>query len=207
MSADQPESGGGSGKPRRRRRAPGGGSGNASGSGAGGQRNGQKRGPGGGGPRSGGHAGPPPIEVAVRSTRNAIRRHAESVRDEQSRLAIRAVLMALASSMRHSASPAETLAVFEQVGHVLEAGRRDDDQLPLALRAAVQFALESPRRVKDVAEMVRLVLRHSYVLAADHVPRQLRDDGAFRSTAVMTVIEDVAREYLDDAAFEQLTAR
>ena len=198
-------SGGNPGGPRR-----GGGGSGGGGSGGGGSAGGRGPRPGGGGTaggRPGSHSGPPPIEVAAKSTRNAIRRHGETIRDEQSQLAIRAVLIGLTSSMRQSASPAETLAMLEQVGHVLESGRRDDDQLPLALRAAVLFGLENPRRIRDVAEMVRVVLRHAYVLSADHIPRQLRDDGGFRSQAIVTVLEEVAREYLDDAAFAKLSAR
>ena len=200
----QPNDNGGGGEsrpPRKRGRGRGG---------SGGPGGGRGPRPGGGGSpggRPGAQSGPPPIEVAARSTRNAVRRHSETIRDDQSQLAVRAVLIGLTSGMRQSASPAETLAMLEQVGHVLEAGRRDDDQLPLALRAAVQFALENPRRVRDVAEMVRVVLRHTYVLAADHIPRQLRDDGGFRSQAIVTVLEEIAREYLDDAGFAKLSAR
>lgn len=95
----------------------------------------------------------------------------------------------------------------EKVVHVLEAGRREDLQLPVTLRAVIGFALETPRRQKDVAEMLRLLLRHSYVLAADHIPRQLRDDGGFRGTALLSVWEDVAPEYLDDQKFAALASR
>jgi hypothetical protein len=45
------------------------------------------------------------------------------------------------------------------------------------------------------------MLRHGYSLAADHVPRQLRDDGPFRASALHNVLEEVAAEYMDDAAF------
>lgn len=87
---------------------------------------------------------------------------------------------------------------------MLEAGRRDDAQLPIALRAVVNFALESPRRQRDAAEMLRLLLRHSYLLAADHIPRQLRDDGNFRATSLLQVYEECGPEYLADEKFAKL---
>ena len=151
------------------------------------------------------HGGTPPIEIAVRSSRNAMKRHAESLRDEQSRLACRGVLTAFIGSCKGSSSPGEVLGVVEQVVHVLEAGRRDDSQLPLALRSVTNFALEVPRRHRDVAEMLRLLLRHSYVLAADHIPRNLRDDGGFRATSILQAFEEIGAMYLDDAGFLRLS--
>ena len=140
----------------------------------------------------------------MRSTRNAIKRHGDSLRDEQARLACRSILTGLIGVGKGSSSPAEVLGVVEQVGHVLEAGRRDDAQLPIALRAVVNFALESPRRQRDAAEMVRLLLRHSYVLAADHIPRQLRDDGNFRATSLLQVFEECGPDYLTDEKFAKM---
>lgn len=101
-------------------------------------------------------------------------------------------------------NPAELLGVLEQVQHVLHATRRDDTQLPVALRAVIAFALENPSRQRDVQELVRLMLRHLYALNADFMPRQARDDGRFRADAVLDVVEQVAREYLDDASFQKL---
>jgi len=135
-----------------------------------------------------------------------LRRHAESVKDEQSQLACRGLLVALHGVTAGVSSPAELLGVVEQVVHVLESGRREDAQLPVALRAVVAFSLDTPRRSRDVAELLRLLLRHGYAVAADHVPRQLRDDGEFRASAVSNMLEDVAKEYLDDAGFARLTA-
>jgi hypothetical protein len=146
------------------------------------------------------------MEIAVRSSRNALKRHAESLRDEQSRLACRGVLTAFIGACKGSASPGEVLGVVEQVVHVIEVGRRDDKQLPLALRSVVNFALEVPRRQRDVAEMLRLLLRHSYVLAADHIPRQLRDDGSFRATSLLAMFEDCAPAYLDDQRFRAMSS-
>lgn len=134
-----------------------------------------------------------------------MKRHAESLRDEQSRLACRGVLTAFIGSCKRSASPAEVLGVVEQVVHVIEASRRDDAQLPLALRSVVNFALEVPRRQRDVAEMLRLLLRHSYALASDHIPRQLRDDGSFRATSLLQAFEEIGAVYLDDAGFLRLS--
>lgn len=175
---------------------------------------GQGRGP--GGPNRGGGSGgrgrrdgqqqQTPLEIAARSSRNALKRHAESVRDDQSKLACRSLLTALHGATDGVSSPAELLGVVEQVAHVLEAGRREDSQLPVALRAVVAFALDTPRRSRDVAEMLRLLLRHGYCLASDHIPRQLRDDGEFRASALWNVVEDVSREYLDDKAFAEITA-
>lgn len=184
------------------------------GQGGGGRPAGQSR-PGGGRPggqASGGERGrgktgagqPSPVEVATRSTRNALRRHAESVKDEQSQLACRSVLIALVGATRDASSPAETLTVVEQVVHVLEAGRKEEAQLPIVVRAAVAFSIETSRRMKDVAEMLRLVLRHTYCLAADHIPRQLRDDGGFRASALKEVLAEIASDYLSDAKFQAM---
>jgi hypothetical protein len=144
------------------------------------------------------------LEIAARSTGNAIKRHAESIRDEHSRLACRAVLVTSLATGRGVTSPAELLGVFEQVAHVVEATQRDDSQLPVALRAATAFAIETPKRSRDVAEMLRLVLRHGYTLSADYVPRQLRDDGAFRASSLADVLSGHVPEYLDDATFQEL---
>ncbi|MCW2927740.1 MAG: hypothetical protein JWM86_1708, partial [Thermoleophilia bacterium] len=179
---------------------------------------GQRRGPGGGGGgrpgggrpggsgASGGSGGnqQQPLEIAVRSSRNALKRHAEGLRDDQVRLACRSMLIALHGNMTGVANPAELLGVLEQVQHVLHASRRDDSQLPLALRAVVAFAVDTPVRQREVQELVRLILRHLYALNADFLPRQARDDGKFRADAVLDVVEGVAREYLSDARFAEL---
>ena len=198
-----------------RRRGSGGGGGRPPGGGGGG--GGARRGgSGGGGPRRGPGGGRPggpgggnqqqPLEIAVRSSRNAIKRHADGLKDDQTRLACRSMLVALHGNMSGVANPAELLGVLEQVQHVLHATRRDDSQLPVALRAVVAFATDTPARQREVQELVRLVLRHLYALNADFLPRQARDDGKFRADAVLDVVEQVAREYLDDARFEQLRA-
>lgn len=142
----------------------------------------------------------------MRSSRNAIKRHAEGLKDDQVRLACRSMLIALHGNMTGVQNPAELLGVLEQVQHVLHATRRDDSQLPVALRAVVAFASDTPGRQKEVQELVRLVLRHLYALNADFMPRQARDDSRFRSDAVLDVVDAIAREYLDDARFEQLRA-
>jgi hypothetical protein len=36
------------------------------------------------------------------------------------------------------------------------------------------------------------------------MPRQARDDGRFRSDAVLDVVDQVAREYLDDKRFADM---
>jgi hypothetical protein len=126
------------------------------------------------------------------------------MRDEQSRLACRSLLVALHGNMSGSANPGELLGVLEQVQHVLHATRRDDSQLPVALRAVVAFAVDTPARQRDVQELVRLALRHLYALNADFMPRAARDDGRFRADAVLDVVDQLARTYLDDAAFARL---
>lgn len=140
----------------------------------------------------------------MRSSRNAITRHADGIRDEQTRLACRSLLIALHGNMTGVANPAELLGVLEQVQHVLHATRRDDSQLPVALRAVVAFAADTPGRQRDVQELVRLVLRHLYALNADFMPRAARDDARFRADAVLDVVEQLARTYLDDEAFARL---
>lgn len=195
--------GGGGGKRRRGGRSGGGGS-----QGGGGQRRGPgpggaRRGPGGGGGRGGANQ-PQPLEIAVRSSRNALKRHADSIRDEQSKLACRSLLVALHGNMTGIANPAELLGVLEQVQHVLHATRRDDSQLPVALRAVVAFATDTPGRQREVQELVRLALRHLYALNADFIPRNARDDAKFRADAVLDVVDELARTYLDDAAFARL---
>lgn len=120
------------------------------------------------------------------------------------RLACRSLLIALHGNLGGVANPAELLGVLEQVQHVLHATRRDDSQLPVALRAVIAFAVDTPVRQREVQELVRLMLRYLYALNADYVPRQARDDGRFRADAVLDVVAQVAREYLDDARFEQL---
>jgi hypothetical protein len=167
-------------------------------------RGGQRSGGSGGNHRGGGKQHTPPTEVAARSTRNALRRHAESIRDEQSQIACRGIITALVGNTHDVDSPAELLGVVEVVAHVLESGKREDSQLPTALRAVVAYALDTPRRSRDVAEMLRLVLRHGYSLAADHIPRQLRNDGSFRATALHNVLQEVASEYLSDKRFGEL---
>lgn len=133
-------------------------------------------------------------------------RHAEGLRDDQARLACRSLLVALHGNMGGVANPAELLGVLEQVQHVIHASRRDDAQLPVALRAVVAFASDTPGRQREVQELVRLVLRYLYALNADYLPRQARDDGRFRADAVLDVVEELARVYLDDASFERLRA-
>lgn len=145
--------------------------------------------------------GPMPIEVAVKSTRNALRRHSEGIKDEKTKLACRAVMSGIVGMAKRSASPSELLAVVEQAMHVVESSRPDFSQLPATLRATITFAVESPRRGRDVTEMLRLTLRHGYVLAADHIPRQARDDGSFRATALAEVLTEIGADYLDDKAF------
>jgi hypothetical protein len=140
----------------------------------------------------------------VRSSRNAITRHAEGLRDDQVRLACRSLLIALHGNMEGVGNPAELIGVLEQVQHVLHSTRRDDSQLPVALRAVVAFATDTPGRQRDVQELVRLVLRHLYALNADFIPRQARDDGRFRADAVLDVVDQLARTYLDDERFAQL---
>ena len=114
------------------------------------------------------------------------------------------MLIALHGNMTGVSNPAELLGVLEQVQHVLHATRRDDSQLPIALRAVVAFSSDTPARQHEVQELVRLMLRYLYALNADFVPRQARDDGRFRSDAVLDVVEQVAHEYLDEAAFQKL---
>ena len=215
--------GGGSGGGGRRRgggggggRPPGGGSGGGRPTGGGGARRGNGGGSGGGGQRRGpggsGRPGGPggganqqqPLEIAVRASRNQLKRHAEGLKDDQIRLACRSLLLALHGNLGGSANPAELLGVLEQVQHVMHAARRDDAQLPVAVRAVVAFAADTPARQREVQELVRLTLRHLYALNADFMPRQARDDGRFRSDAVLDVIEQVAKEYLDDRRFELL---
>lgn len=133
-------------------------------------------------------------------------RHAEGLKDDQARLACRSLLVALHGNMGGVANPAELLGVLEQVQHVIHASRRDDAQLPVALRAVVAFASDTPGRQREVQELVRLVLRYLYALNADYLPRQARDDGRFRADAVLDVVEELARVYLDDASFERLRA-
>ncbi len=140
----------------------------------------------------------------MRSTRNAIKRHADGIRDEQTKLACRSLLVALHGNMSGTANPGELLGVLEQVQHVLHATRRDDSQLPVALRAVVAFATDTPKRQREVQELVRLALRHLYTLNADFMPRTTRDDGRFRSDAVLDVVDQLAQTYLDDAAFAKL---
>ncbi len=114
------------------------------------------------------------------------------------------MLLALHGNMAGSTNPAEALGVLEQVQHVLHATRRDDSQLPVALRAVVAFATDTPARQREVQELVRLALRHLYALNADFMPRSARDDATFRSDAVLDVIDQIAREYLDDKRFDAL---
>lgn len=140
----------------------------------------------------------------MRSGRNAIKRHADGLGDDQVRLACRSLLMALHGNMDGVANPAELLGVLEQVQHVLHATRRDDAQLPVALRAVVAFATETPARQREVQELVRLALRYLYALNADYLPRQPRDDGRFRADAVLDAVEELGRTYLDDATFQKL---
>lgn len=145
-----------------------------------------------------------PIEIAVRSTRNAMRRHAEGLRNDQVRLGCRGVLMALHGNLGAASNPGEILGMIEQVGHVLHGG--DDAQLPVALRAVVSFVLVEPRRTRDVQEQLRLLLRHLYAMSSDYIPRAVRDDARFRGTALIDVLHEAAREYLSDEKFQELRA-
>ena len=140
----------------------------------------------------------------MRSTRNASTRHAESLKDDQSRLACRALLMALHGNLGQVANTGELIGVVEQVLHVLHHGHREAEQLPVAVRAAAAFALDVPRRTRDVQECLRLLLRHLYALGADYVPRELRDDARFRATSMLDVLDERAKAYLDDASFAEL---
>lgn len=112
--------------------------------------------------------------------------------------------MALHGNLGEIENPGELIGMVEQSQHVLHASRREDAQLPVALRAVVAFALDTPGRQREVQELARLLLRYLYAQSADFVPRQPRDDGRFRATALLDVLEQVAREYLDDARFEQM---
>lgn len=120
------------------------------------------------------------------------------------RLACRSLLIALHGNLNGVSNPGELLGVVEQVQHVLHATRRDDTQLPVTLRAVVAFALETPARQRDVQELTRLLLRHGYTLSADFIPRASRDDGRFRADALLDVLEQVSKEYLSDARFDEL---
>lgn len=205
MASDSQDSSGGG---RRGNRSSGQQGGSSGGRGGGRSRASGGRGPGTGrgqGQRSGSGGGQAsPLEVAVRSTRNALKRHAESVRDDQSKLACRGVLTAIVGVGKRSASPAEVIGLVEQVLHVMEAGRREESQLPVAVRAVASFALEQPRRARDVSEMLRLSLRCTYAVAADHIPRQTRDDGGFRASALSEVLLEIGALYLDDERFAAL---
>jgi hypothetical protein len=86
----------------------------------------------------------------------------------------------------------------------LHQPRRDDSQLPVALRAVVAFASDTPGRQRDVQELVRLALRWLYAVNADYVPRQARDDGRFRADAVLDEVARIAREYLSDERFDEV---
>lgn len=145
-----------------------------------------------------------PLEIAVRSTRKAITRHAEGLRDDQVRLGCRAVLVALHGNLASASNPGEILGMIEQTAHVVHGG--DDTQLPVALRAAVAFVLADQRRTREVQQQLRLLLRHLYALSADYIPRSMRDDASFRGSALLEVVHDIAREYLSDTRFEQLRA-
>lgn len=168
----------------------------------------------GGKPRSGGPGGrpphggrgnqTPPIEIVVRSTRGAIRRHAESVRNEQNSLACRSMLVAVHGVTSDSRNPAEVLVMIEHLQHALHTVKREDSQLPVALRAVVAFAQEAPARQRDTQEMLRLLLRHLYALNADYMPRQSRDDARFRTSSVLGLLEEIANEYMDQQRFEKV---
>ena len=194
--------GGGGGQRRGPGGPGGGGGGQRRGSGGGSGPGGQRRGPGG----PGGGNQPQPLEVAARASRNALKRHAEGLRDDQTRLACRSLLVALHGNLGQVSNPGELIGVIEQVQHVLHASRRDDTQLPVALRAVVAFAADTPGRQREVQELARLLLRHTYTLSADFIPRQSRDDGRFRATALLDLIEQLSKEYLSDARFDELRA-
>ncbi|MCZ4497389.1 MAG: hypothetical protein JWM25_1974 [Thermoleophilia bacterium] len=147
-----------------------------------------------------------PIEIAVRATRNAIKRHAEGLKDDQVKLACRSLLIALHGNLDRAENPGEIFALLEQVQHVLHATRRDESQLPVAVRAVVGFATETPARQREVGELVRQLLRHLYALSSDFIPRQARDDGRFRAEAVLDLMGVIAREYLSDKDFDALRA-
>ncbi|MEO6866966.1 MAG: hypothetical protein ABI200_02995 [Gaiellales bacterium] len=127
------------------------------------------------------------------------------MRDEQAKLGCRSLLMALHGNLAQAENPGEVLTSIEQVQHVLhQPVGRDDAQLPVAIRAVVTFLRETPVRERASHELARLLLRHIYALNSDFVPRQPRDDGRFRASATLDVLEQVAKELLDDAAFEKL---
>jgi hypothetical protein len=196
--------GAGGGKGGGGRRGSGSGARRGSGGGGGGQPN-RGRGPQGAGARSGAQPQQQPIEIAVRSSRNAIKRHAESIRDDQAKLGCRSLLMALHGNLGQVENPAEILTTLEQVQHVLhQPVGRDEAQLPVAIRAVAGFLKETPVREKASHELVRLLLRHLYALNSDFVPRQPRDDGRFRASANLDVLEQVAKEFLSDADFDRL---
>lgn len=172
----------------------------------------RRRGGGGSGPRRGGSQGrgggqqgqrPPVMEVAARSARGALKRHAESVKGHDVQLACRSLLVAFHGASTGSTNPGELLNLLEQVAAAVEQGAGAEAQLPVALRAVVGYAAERPARTRAVEEMLRLSLRWAYVQSADYVPRQLRNDGGFRASAIREELGTVAREYLDDASFEQ----
>jgi hypothetical protein len=122
------------------------------------------------------------------------------------RLACRSLLVALHGNLAEVSNPGELIGLIEQVQHVLHASRRDDTQLPVALRAVVAFAVDDPGRQRDVQELCRLLLRLTYTLSADFIPRASRDDGRFRATALLDLIEQLSKEYLSDARFDELRA-
>lgn len=155
-------------------------------------------------PRSGQQQrGPNPVEGAVRSTRRAVQRHAESVRNEEIKLACRGMLDALAAAGRSAGQPAEILGLIEQALRVLLQERASSATLPLTLRAVVDFASQQSGRRTMVVESLRLTIRHAYVLAADHLPRQARDDGGFRAQSLAEALHELGASYMDDAAWKR----
>lgn len=113
--------------------------------------------------------------------------------------------MALHGNLGQAENPGEVIAAIEQVQHALHApARREDSQLPVATRAVVAFVHETPARQREAQELARLLLRHLYTQSADYMPRQPRDDGRFRATALLDILEQCAKEYLADADFDKL---
>lgn len=125
------------------------------------------------------------------------------MRGHDVRLACRSLLVAFHGAASGSSNPGELLNLLEQVATAVERGSGADAQLPVALRAVMGYVSERTQRTHAVQEMLRLSLRWGYVQSADYLPRQLRDDGGFRASSILDVFSEIAREYLDDAAFAE----
>jgi hypothetical protein len=137
----------------------------------------------------------------VRTTRNAIGRHAENIGNQEARLACRGLIMGITGGSKNATNPGEVMNLVENVMHALEANERNLEHLPVALRGAIAFTLEHHGRTRNAVEMLRLTMRHAYALAGDHIPRQARDDGGFRASALCDALGDIGVMYLDDKAF------